>query len=242
MELHMVYQILALNVKPKWLNNIYYLIFSFANYKKLILCNVLLYYITQLLSMAPKKPRQRKIQKSLPLNNNILSEISELQKDLNANNQIIFSETLDNLHIIENSVIKDTVIQEQDDDYELSVIIDIIKMQENDEAEKREKERQQQAERYKMIEELIIQRDHNIKEVLRKLKVLTNKQSSFENELIHILENAMTTQELYITINNIDFYDNIQCYLGLNSNRGTIRLSDEVKEYLKKMFIIETIT
>lgn len=186
--------------------------------------------------MPPKKTRQRKNKPLLQLNDNIQHHLK------NETNDIIFSEKKDDLYNINHSITKVNIIQEQDDEYELSIIMDIIKMQELEEMKKNEQDKLQNFERNNLLQEMLTKRDNNIKDVLRKLKILANKQNSFENTLINILENTMSTQDFHIKIDNIDFYHNIECYLGLKSNKGTIRLSDEVKEYISKMLILETTT
>lgn len=128
------------------------------------------------------------------------------------------------------------IIKNQDDEYEMSVIIDIIKMQEKEELERLEKEKQEEIERQKLLDDNLMHRDYNIKEILRKIKFQVNNLSPFETSLIELLENTMNSQELIIMLNNKDFYENILCYLGLTNKRGSIRLNDDVKTFARHLF------
>ncbi len=193
--------------------------------------------------MSPKK-RQKKITKpatasmNIELNTQVLSDLEEKDKDQNLHVDVDVDVEV-GFHDYNQSLIDKTIMHDQDEEYEMSVIMDIIKMQEKEEHEKREKEKQEKQDQEKILKISIEKRDHNIKEILRKLKFLANTQSCFEKKLVSILENIMGTQDLHITIHDNDLYLEIQSYLGLNNNKGTIRLHDEVKEYANKMFILE---
>lgn len=139
----------------------------------------------------------------------------------------------------EHSFIDNSIIRDQDEEYELSVIMDIIKMQEKEDNERKEKENQEKIEAERLLKLAIEKRDYNIKEILRKLKLLLNTQNSFEKMLVSILEDIMNGVDLHITIHDNDMYSQIRSYLGLDGKKGTIRLSDEVKEYIDGFFICE---
>ena len=134
------------------------------------------------------------------------------------------------------------IIQNQDDEFEMSVIMDIIKMQEKEDIERIEKEKQQEIEREKERQEKLMKRDHNIKEILRKMKLQMCNLSSFEISLIQLLENTMDTQDLVIVINDKDFYDNIHSYLGITNKRGSIRVNEDVKEFARYLFQLKVNT
>jgi hypothetical protein len=126
----------------------------------------------------------------------------------------------------------------QDEEYEMSIMMDIIKMQEREEKEKLEKEREKQLREAQELEEKMRIRDHNIKEILRKLK-FGNCTSQLETNIIELLENAMETQCMYIYVHDMVLYNNICCYLGIGdeNKKGTIRLPESVKDYAKNMFL-----
>jgi hypothetical protein len=128
------------------------------------------------------------------------------------------------------------IIQNQDDEYEMSVIMDIIKMQEKEYLEKLKKEQEQEIERQNSLQEKLIQRDHNIKEILRKMKFQLSNLNAFEISFITLLENIMNTQHLIIMLDDKNLYNNINNYLGLTNKKGTIRLNDSVKEYARNLF------
>lgn len=125
----------------------------------------------------------------------------------------------------------------QDEEYEMSMMMDIIKMQEREEKERLEKEREKQIRDAEELEENIRTRDHNIKEILRKLKHGISN-SELETKIIWILENTMETQDMHIHIDDAGLYDNICRYLGIKDDdkRGTIRLHESVKAYAKNLF------
>ena len=130
------------------------------------------------------------------------------------------------------------IIQEQDDDYEMSIIKDMIKMQEQEEKEK-EKNRIIQEEKERIIqEENISKRDQNIKEVLRRIKTCSQL-SIIEKTIIHMLESLMDTSEMQIILDNIEIYETILTYLGIDGRKGTIRLSNEIKEFIKSTFTLK---
>jgi hypothetical protein len=130
------------------------------------------------------------------------------------------------------------VIKEQDDDYELSIIMDMIKMQQQQEIEK-EKERIMQEEKERKIqEEKISTRDQNIKEVLRRIKTCSQL-SAIEKTIIQMLEHLMETCEMQIILEDVEMYEKILTYLGIDGRKGTIRLSNEIKEFIKSTFILK---
>ncbi len=186
--------------------------------------------------MSPKK-RQKKITKPATTSTNIELN-TQVFPDLEEKAQNVDVDVDAEFHDYNHSLIDKTIMHDQDEEYEMSVIMDIIKMQEKEEHEKREKEKQEKQDQEKILKISIEKRDHNIKEILRKLKFLANTQNCFEKKLVSILENIMGTQDLHITIHDNDLYLEIQSYLGLNKNKGTIRLHDEVKEYANKMFML----
>lgn len=148
----------------------------------------------------------------------------------NSSSNILYtSENLDHYNIIQN----------QDEEYEISIIMDIIKMQEKEELERLEREKREEIERQNILNEKILQRDHNIKEILRKMKFQVSNLSSFEIDLINILENMMNTKELIIILDNKVFYNKILDYLGLTDKKPSIRLSDDVKYFVKNTFQLE---
>lgn len=122
----------------------------------------------------------------------------------------------------------------QDEEYEMSVMMDIIKMQEKE--EKEEKERLEK-EKEKLQEKIFI-RDQNIKEILRKIKI-GNSKSELETHIINLLETTMETQDMHIYIHDIELYNNICSYLGMgdDNKKGTIRLYESVKSYAKNLFV-----
>lgn len=125
----------------------------------------------------------------------------------------------------------------QDEEYEMSIMMDIIKMQEREEIERNEKEKEKQIRDAEELEEKIKIRDHNIKEMLRKIKV-GNLISQIESTIIYFLENVMETQDMQIIVNDKLLYHDICCYLGIGdeNKRGTIRLHETVKLYAKNLF------
>lgn len=138
-----------------------------------------------------------------------------------------------------------SIISEQDEDYDISVMMDIIKMQEKEEKEQKEAEIQRQIQekqqQLKYIEELnqkIAYRDHNIKEILRKIKFASG-QSVIEKNIVSLLETFMETQEMHIQVDNTEFYEQISSYLGIkdNNTKGIIRLTDNLKTFAKNIFI-----
>lgn len=180
--------------------------------------------------MSPKK-RQKKNTKSTTITNNHNLEINHHVLPILEDTCITQSNGFEQ---------DNSIIQDQDEEYELSVIMDIIKMQEKEDNERLEKEKQEKIEKERLLTLSIEKRDHNIKEILRKLKILVNTNSSFEKKLVDLLENTMNTKELQILICDNDFYINIQRYLGLNNTKGIIRLTDDIKQYINNMFICET--
>ena len=171
--------------------------------------------------MSPKK-RQKK-NTNVSTNDNI--KVEEKEKDV----EVYYN----------HSHIDNTIIQDQDEDYEMAVIMDIIKMQEKEDIQRQEKEKQEKIEQQKIFELAIQKRDHSIKEILRKLKFLATTQNCFETHLVSLLENTINSQDLHIKINDNDMYLQIQCYLGLNNSKGVIRLTDEIKDYANNMFTLE---
>ena len=127
----------------------------------------------------------------------------------------------------------------QDEEYEMSIMMDIIKMQEKEEKERLEKEKEKQIRDAKELEEKIFIRDQNIKEILRKIKI-GNSKSELETHIINLLETTMETQNMHIQIDDTELYNNICCYLGIrdDNKKGTIRLPESVKNYVKKLFVL----
>lgn len=127
----------------------------------------------------------------------------------------------------------------QDEEYEMSIMMDIIKMQEKEEKERLEKEKEKQIRDAKDFEEKIIHRDHNIKEMLRKLK-LGNSTSSLETSIVTLLETTMVSQNMHIYIDEPLLFNEICCYLGIrdDNKKGTIRLPESVKNYAKQLFVL----
>lgn len=180
------------------------------------------------------KKRQRKNTKTISKNDNV-----ELNPHVFPNIDHEYK-NIEPTHYDKDKYFMDnSVIQDQDEEYNMSIIMDIIKMQEKEDNERKEKEEQEKIEQEKLFRLSIEKRDHNIKEILRKLKVLMNTKNSFEKNLVSILENAMNTQDLQITLYDNDLYLDVQRYLGLNNNKGIIRLSDEIKEYTNNMFVLD---
>lgn len=167
--------------------------------------------------MPPKKSR---LQKQKP----------KVIPDVGCKEVSVFSDAMRDTHVIETNNITDHyLVRDQDEEYELAVIMDTIRMQEEEEKHKLEileKERQSS----------ITIRDYHIKEILRKLKINPSKLTPFETFLISTLETFMETQELYLIINDKEYYDNIRNYLGLSNNKGIIRLSDETKIFARDTF------
>lgn len=130
------------------------------------------------------------------------------------------------------------IIQEQDDDYELSIIMDMIKMQEQEEIEKEKVRKMQEEKERKMQEEKIAIRDQNIKEVLRRIKTCSQL-SAIEKTIIHMLEHVMETFEMQIILQDVEMYEKILTYLGIDGRKGTIRLSNEIKDFVKNTFILK---
>jgi signal recognition particle GTPase len=126
----------------------------------------------------------------------------------------------------------------QDEEYEMSMMMDIIKMQEREEKERLEKEREKQMRDNEELEENIKIRDHNIKEMLRKLKH-GNSTSLFETNIINLLEHTMESQDMQIHIDDPLFYNQLCCYLGIgdDNKKSTIRLPESVRIYAKSFFV-----
>jgi hypothetical protein len=142
------------------------------------------------------------------------------------------------------------ITAEQDEEYEMSLMIDIIKMQEREEREQKEKERQQkeieiEKEREQiqrdalLLEETLKNRDHNIKEILRRIKI-GNGMSRIENDIVTILEVFMETHQITIEIDNVALYNEICSYLGIGdeNKKGTIRLPESVKIFARNVFVL----
>lgn len=129
------------------------------------------------------------------------------------------------------------IIQEQDEDYEMAIIMDMIKMQENEEKKKEEeREKEKKIQEEKRIEELN-QRDRNVKEILRKIKT-GSILSSIEKTIIHLLEAFMESLETKIILHDSNLYEEIFTYLGIDGRKGTIRVSNEIKEFAKNSFTL----
>lgn len=175
--------------------------------------------------MSPKK-RQKK---------NTITSTSE-SHDIKVEDKHLAYSNYEQQHIIDKD---NSIIQDQDEEYEMSVIMDIIKMQEKEDNERKEKEKQDKIETERLLRLAIEKRDYNIKEILRKLKLVLNIQNPFEKMLVSILEDTMNSEELHIKFYDNDVYIQIRSYLGLDGKRGTIRLSNEVKEYINSFFICE---
>jgi len=149
-------------------------------------------------------------------------------------------EPLDSSKIEQPSVIpvdSKSIISEQDEDFEISVIMDMIRIQEREEKEKLEKEMEIQKKYSQELQQKIQERDSNIKNILRKIKFGTG-QSSIEKNIVNLLENFMETQEMYIQLDNTELYEQISSYLGIKDNtKGIIRLTDDIKAFAKNIFI-----
>lgn len=131
-----------------------------------------------------------------------------------------------------------SIISEQDEDFELSVIMDMIKIQEREEKEEIQKQIETQKIHSQELEEKIRYRDTNIKDILRKIK-FGSYQSPIEKKLVNLLETFMETQDMYIQLDSIEFYQDIISYLGIkdNNTKGVIRLTDDVKVFAKNILI-----
>ena len=160
------------------------------------------------------------------------------QKKNNPMTSIPRDATPDVEQIANPSINSTSIISEQDEDYEISVIMDIIKIQEKEEKEKIEKEIEIQKKHLQELQAKINQRDNNIKEILRKIKVASG-QTSIENTIVNLLEKLMQTQEMCIQLDNIKLYEEISSYLGIkdNTTKGVIRLTDDIKMFAKNTFI-----
>jgi hypothetical protein len=136
-----------------------------------------------------------------------------------------------------------SIIAEQDEEYEMSLMMDIIKMQEREEREQKEKEREKEREQMQrdalLLEETLKNRDHNIKEILRRIKI-GNGMSRIENDIVTILEVFMETHQITIEIDNVALYNEICSYLGIGdeNKKGTIRLPESVKIFARNVFVL----
>jgi hypothetical protein len=124
------------------------------------------------------------------------------------------------------------IINEQDTDYEMSMLMDMIKFQEKE--DKKREEDKKILEKMRAIE--LKQRDQNIKDILRKIKI-TTKLLPIEKTIIELLESFMESLETQIIIDDSDLYDQIFNYLGLGERKGIVRLSNEIKEFTQIIFI-----
>lgn len=125
----------------------------------------------------------------------------------------------------------------QDEEFEMSIMMDIIKMQEREEQEEKERLEKENEKQIRKLQEKIFIRDQNIKEILRKIKI-GNSKSELETHIIKFLETTMETQDMHIHIYDTELYNNICSYLGMgdDNKKGTIRLPESVKSYAKNLF------
>jgi transcription termination factor NusB len=163
------------------------------------------------------------------------------QKKNNPTTSMPTDTTLDVEQITKPSIISNnstSIISEQDEEYEISVIMDIIKIQEKEEKEKKQNEIEQQKKYLQELHENIKQRDNNIKDILRKIKI-GNNLTDIEKNIVNILETFMETQETHIHINDYHLYQQISSYLGTDNinTKGIIRLTDDIKLFAKNLFI-----
>lgn len=159
-------------------------------------------------------PRRKKLLKNINLQQNLE------QQDINTEkNNIILNNSS---HI--------NIIKQQDDEYDMAVIMDLIKIQEQSDkliSEQNEKIKQ----------DMLETRNYHIKEILKKIKISNNHYTSVELSIIQILETFMDTENMLITIDNHILYTNIYAYLGLGDSKGTIRLTDVTKDFVRKTIL-----
>jgi len=125
----------------------------------------------------------------------------------------------------------DDIIKQQDDEYEIAVIMDLIKIQ-----EQKDKEICQQ--NIKIKQEMLELRNHHIKEILRKIKISNNLYNPVELSIIQIFDSLMDTENFEIVINDNILYTNIYSYLGLGDAKATIRLSHATKDFVRNTILL----